>query len=155
MFEGVSFPNEHSSMEDYLVMHLLFHKADSFYYLPRQLYYYLHRAGSLSRTVSYDAQKEHANIQIALQRMTFLNENYPQISQADTLIAPMQHSRKTILAGDYQDEGVQTVLKFMRENLWSLLFTKKLSCKEKRDVLLIVTDPAIYRRYKLGKKRKV
>ena len=87
--------------------------------------------------------------------MTFLNENYPEISQADTLIAPMQHSRKTILAGDYQDEGVQTVLKFMRKNLWGLLFSKKISCKEKRDVLFIVTGPAIYRRYKLRKKRKL
>ena len=155
LFEGILFPDEYSIMEDYLVMHLLFRKADSFYYLPRQLYYYFDRAGSLSRPVSYDAQKEHANIQITLQRMTFLNENYPEISETDTLIAPMQHSRKTILAGDYQDEGVQTVLKFMRKNLWGLLFSKKISCKEKRDVLFIVTDPAIYRRYKLRKKRKL
>ena len=155
LFEGICFPGMYRMMEDYAIMHLLFHRAATFYYLPRLLYYYFDRPGSISRTAGYDGQKEHDNIQITLQRIEFLNKNYPAISQADTLIAPLHHSIRTLLAGDFQDEGVQTVLKFMRENLWSLLFTKKLSCKEKRDVLLIVTDPAIYRRYKLSKKRKV
>jgi len=154
LFEGVCFPDIYRLMEDYYIMHLLFHRASSFYYLPRLLYYYFERPGSICRTVGYDAQKEHDNIQITLKRLEFLNENYPAISQADTLIAPLHHSIRTLLAGDYQDEGVQTVLKFIRKNLWGLLFTNKLSCKEKRDILFIVANPAIYRRYKLRKKRK-
>ena len=153
LFEGVCFPNIYRILEDYSIMHLLFHRADTFYYLPLLLYYYFERPGSVSRPVSYDRQKKREEIQITLQRMEFLNENYPAISQADTLIAPIHHSMQTLLAGDCQDEGLQTVLKFMRKNLWGLLFTNKLSCKEKRDIIFIVTDPAIYRRYKLRKKR--
>lgn len=154
LFEGILFADEHRGMEDYPVMHLLFHKADTFYYLPRQLYYYLHREGSLSRPFSYNAQQEHVKIQITLQRMTFLNENYPEISQAVTLIAPMIHIRKTIIAGDYQDEGLQTVLKLMRKNLWGLFFNKRISWKEKRNIFIIATAPAIYRKYKLIKNLK-
>lgn len=154
LFEGICFPNIYRMMEDYFIMHLLFHRADTFYYLPRLLYYYFERPGSISRTIRYDGPKEHDNILITLQRMNFLNENYPAISQADTLIAPIHHSTNTLLAGDYQDEGLQTVLKLMRKNLWGLLFTNKLSCKEKRDILFIVADPAIYHRYKLRKKRE-
>lgn len=154
LFEGVFFPDIYGILEDYSIMHLLFHRADTFYYLPRLFYYYLARPGSISRAVGYDEQKERGKIQITLKRMGFLNENYPAISGADTLIAPIHHSTNTLLAGDYQDEGLQTILKFMRENLWGLLFTNKLSCKEKRDILFIVADPAIYRRYKLRKKRE-
>ena len=154
LFEGISFLNIYRMMEDYAIMHLLFHRAATFYYLPRPLYYYFDRLGSISRTVRYDAQKEHGKIQITLQRIEFLNENYPLIPQAETLISPIKHSTNTLLAGDYQDEGLQTVLKLMRKNLWGLLFTNKLSCKEKRDILFIVANPAIYRRYKLRKKRE-
>ena len=154
LFEGVCFPDIYRLLEDYSIMHLLFHRADTFYYLPRFLYYYFERPGSMSRAVGYNGQKEHDNIQITLQRMKFLNENYPAISQVDTLIAPIHHSTNTLLAGDYQDEGLQTVLKLMRKNLWGLLFTNKLSCKDKRDILFIVADPAIYRKYKLRKKRE-
>lgn len=154
LFERISFPNIYRMMEDYAIMHLLFHRADTFYYLPRPLYYYFDRPGSISRTVRYDAQKEHDNIKITLQRIEFLNENYPLIPQAETLISPIKHSTNALLAGDYQDEGLQIVLKLMRKNLWGLLFTSKLSCKEKRDILFIVADPAIYRRYKLRKKRE-
>lgn len=154
LFDDIGFPDIYRLMEDYAIMHLLFHKAATFYYLPKSLYYYLERLGSTCRPLGYDAQKEHENIQITLQRMSFLNEKYPLISHADTLIAPIHHSMKTIFAGDYQAEGLQTVLKLMRENLWGLLCTNKLSCKEKRDMLLIAADPALYRRYKLRKKRE-
>ena len=151
LFEGICFPDIYRMMEDYAIMHLLFHRAGTFYYLPRHLYYYFDRPGSICRIVGYDGQKEHNEIQITLQRMEFLNENYPAIAQAETLIAPIHHSTNTLLAGDYQDEGLQNVLKLMRKNLWGLLFTNKLSCKEKRDILIIVANPAIYRRYKLRK----
>lgn len=57
LFEGICFPDIYRMMEDYIVMHLLFHKAASFYYLPRLLYYYFERPGSVSRPVCYDAQK--------------------------------------------------------------------------------------------------
>ena len=86
--------------------------------------------------------------------MYFLNENYPYISRAETLIAPIHHITNALLAGDYQDEGLQTVLKLMKKNLWGLLCTSKLSCKEKRDVLFIIAYPKVFRRYKLRKKRK-
>lgn len=152
LFEGICFPDIYRLMEDYSVMHLLFHKADTFYYLPRLLYYYLARPGSISRTVGYDRQKEHAKIQVTLQRMEFLNENYPVISRVDRLIPPIKHSIKTLLRGNYQDEGLQTVLKLMRKNLWTLLLTNKLSCKQKRNIILIVAYPEVYRRYKLRKK---
>ncbi|MGL5206844.1 MAG: glycosyltransferase family 2 protein [Acidaminococcaceae bacterium] len=154
LFEGICFPAVYRIMEDYSIMHILFHRAAIFYYMPRLLYYYFERPGSVSRTAGYDGQKEHDKIQITLQRMGFLNENYPAISQADSLIAPIHHSMNTLLRGDYLDEGLQTILKFMRKNLWGLLFTNKLSCKEKRDVLFIVTNPASYRKYKLRKKLK-
>ena len=154
LFEDICFPDAYRMMEDYSIMHLIFQRAVAFYYLPRLFYYYCDRVGSISRTISYDSQKEHDNIQITLQRMYFLNENYTAISRADTLIAPFKHSMNTILSGNYQDEGVQTVLKLMHKNLWGLLFTNKLSCKEKRDILFIVAEPAIYRRYKLRKKRE-
>ena len=154
LFAGVCFPAKYSLFKDYSIMHLLFHRADTFYYLPRFLYYYFDRRGSISRTNSYDRQQEHGKIQITLQRMKFLNENYTAISRADTLIAPFKHSMNTILSGNYQDEGLQTVLKLMKKNLWGLLCTSKLTCKEKRDVLFIIAYPKVFRRYKLRKKRK-
>ena len=40
LFEGVCFPDIYRLLEDYSIMHLLFHRADTFYYLPRFLYYY-------------------------------------------------------------------------------------------------------------------
>ena len=154
LFEGIYFPDNYSLLEDYSIMHLLFHRAKIFYYLPRFLYSYFDRRGSISRKDSYDRQQEHGKIQITLRRMEFINENYAAISRAETLIAPIKHSMNTILSGNYQDEGLQTVFKLMRKNLWDLLCTSKLSCKEKRDVLFILAYPEGFRRYKLRKKRK-
>ena len=98
-------------------------------------------------------KKEMKNYMKEIKRISE-NENYTAISRADTLIAPFKHSMNTILSGNYQDEGLQTVLKLMKKNLWGLLCTSKLTCKEKRDVLFIIAYPKVFRRYKLRKKRK-
>ena len=46
LFADIYFPDSYRMLEDYSIMHRLFHQADTFYYLPRLLYHYLERAGS-------------------------------------------------------------------------------------------------------------
>ena len=77
IYENIYFPEGVQMMEDFSIYHLLFHKAKTFYYIRKPLYYYRLVNNSLSQK-----KKDVMLIyNISLQREEFFRKNYPEIEE--------------------------------------------------------------------------
>lgn len=88
VYEDIYFPEGVQMMEDFSIYHLLFHKAETFYYIRKPLYYYRLVNNSLS-------QKKKDNIlvyDISLQREEFFRKNYPEIEEKYRLVPVLSAS---------------------------------------------------------------
>lgn len=88
IYEDIHFPEGVQMMEDFSVYHLLFHKAKTFYYIRKPLYYYRLVNNSLS-------QKKKNSIliyDISLQREEFFRKNYPKIEEKYRLVPVLSAS---------------------------------------------------------------
>jgi glycosyltransferase involved in cell wall biosynthesis len=77
LYEDIYFPEGVQMMEDFSIYHLLFHKAKTFFYIRKPLYYYRIINNSLSQK-----KKDGLSIyNISLRRNEFFRINYPEMKE--------------------------------------------------------------------------
>ena len=88
IYENIHFPEGVQMMEDFSIYHLLFHRAKTFYYIRKPLYYYRLVNNSLSQK-----KKDVMLIyNISLQREEFFRKNYPEIEEKYRLVPVLSAS---------------------------------------------------------------
>lgn len=133
VYKDIYFPEGVQMMEDFSVYHLLFHKAKSFYYIRRPLYYYRLVNNSLS-------QKEKNNIlvyNISLQREEFFRKNYPEIEEKYRLVPVLSASclgLDSFVLNKKSDINPQILI---RKNIFFLLTRNYLNLNKKIQFILM------------------
>lgn len=84
LYYGIEFPEKINCMEDYAVLHKIFLKAKTFYYLSYNLYYYRTRKNSLVNNV--DIKKSYNCYLIAKERYNYLIKKNFKVSKLGFLI---------------------------------------------------------------------
>lgn len=88
IYENICFPKDVQMMEDFSIYHLLFHKAKTFFYIKKPLYYY--------RLVDNSLSKKNKDVismySISLQREEFFRRVYPEIEEKYRLVPVLSAS---------------------------------------------------------------
>lgn len=88
IYKDIYFPEGIQMMEDFSVYHLLFHKAKTFYYIRKPLYYYR----LLNNSLSQKKKNVMSIYNISLQREEFFRKNYPEIKEKYRLVPVLSAS---------------------------------------------------------------
>lgn len=133
IYENIYFPEGVQMMEDFSIYHLLFHKAKTFYYIRKPLYYYRLVNNSLSQK-----KKDVMLIyNISLQREEFFRKNYPEIEEKYRLIPVLSAS---CLGLDFSVLNKKIYIKpqiVIRKNIFFLLTRNYLGVNKKIQFILM------------------
>ena len=133
IYENIHFPEGVQMMEDFSIYHLLFHKAKTFYYIRKPLYYYRLVNNSLSQK-----KKDVMLIyNISLQREEFFRKNYPEIEEKYRLIPVLSAS---CLGLDFSVLNKKIYIKpqiVIRKNIFFLLTRNYLGVNKKIQFILM------------------
>lgn len=142
IYENIHFPEGVQMMEDFSIYHLLFHKAKTFYYIRKPLYYY--------RTVSNSLSQKEKDVMliynISLQREKFFRKNYPQIEEKYRIV-PLLSSACAVLEINtlkYEVYGNPKVL--IRKYFRFLITRPYLNFNKKIQFLLLLISPKVSRK---------
>ncbi len=140
LFASIKFPTDTSLMEDYSIIHKLFYKADSIYYLAKPLYFYLIRSESVSHSVNFSNYFKAALI--AKERYQWLTDMNVNVSN----VAYIKHYLFFIIAvikegqcSNWKKE-MRICHKEICDNIRDLMFSKEVSLKNKVKYAMEYTD---------------
>lgn len=145
IYEGICFPEGVQMMEDFSIYHLLFHKANSFFYIRKPLYYYRLVNNSLSQK-----KKDIISIyNISLQREEFLKKTYPQIEEKYRLV-PLLSSACEVLETNFLNYEMYKNLKSLIKKYFKFLMTRSyLTFNKKIQFILVLISPKILKKIRL------
>ena len=79
LFDGITFPEDRVSLEDYAVLYKVLVRADTFYYLRESLYFYCLRGDSITSKLSCEARMK--TYQLEAERREFLQLHGYRVSR--------------------------------------------------------------------------
>lgn len=134
IYENIHFPEGVQMMEDFSIYHLLFHKAKTFYYIRKPLYYYRLVNNSLSQK-----KKDVMLIyNISLQREEFFRKNYPEIEEKYRLVPVLSASCAVLEIQNLNKEIYGNPRKLIKRYLYFLITRKYLGINKKIQFVLIL-----------------
>lgn len=134
IYENIHFPEGVQMMEDFSIYHLLFHRAKTFYYIRKPLYYYRLVNDSLSQK-----KKDVMLIyNISLQREEFFRKNYPEIEEKYRLVPVLSASCAVLEIQNLNKEIYGNPRKLIKRYLCFLITRKYLGINKKIQFVLIL-----------------
>lgn len=129
LYEDIYFPEGVQMMEDFSIYHLLFHKAKTFFYIRKPLYYYRIINNSLSQK-----KKDGLSIyNISLRRNEFFRINYPEMKEKYRIVPLLSASCLDI---DLKLININPQF-YIRKYLFFLLTRKYFSLNKKIQFILM------------------
>ncbi|WP_302048290.1 glycosyltransferase family 2 protein [Megamonas funiformis] len=139
IYEDIYFPEGVQMMEDFSIYHILFHKANTFFYIKKPLYYY--------RLVNNSLSQKKKNIEliynISLQREEFFRKNYPEIDEKYRLVPVLSASCAILETYKIKNEKYGDPKKLIRKYLIFLLTRSYIGINKKIQFMLVLISKNI------------
>lgn len=140
IYENISFPIGKQMMEDFSIYHMLFDKANTFFYLKKPLYYYRVLNSSLSHK---NLQDVYSMYNISLERELFIKEKYPNIDEKYRMVPVFINACLLVGKNFLSKEKERNIYKKMKKNILFILSRDYIDKKKKFQMMIYIISPKL------------